>query len=251
MNYAAYIRDGRLCWTLTSNGYKYLTWNLYKSWVSAHPSQPLLILCADTSVYTFLQREGVPCRMANERLPDYGPGIVTFGTNQFRTLNSLKLRLLGHFAADAAVQTCLYLDGDIVVYKPFLEDLSARLQGDDAAALLFQCDEPAATCQDPAACPYRCTGFIAFRHGGFDPRIFKVDDRALWEKGAGQDQPYVNQRIADYGVASKTLPCDLYPNGMRQNHRGGAALMLHYNHMVGNQKIAAMKRAGDWSIAQI
>lgn len=247
MNYDSYIRDGRLCWTLTSNGYKYLTWNMYKSWIVAHPQQPLLVLCADTSAYSFLQREGVPCRMVKTRLPDYGPHIVTFGTNQFRNLNLLKLQLLAEFAADQRLDTCLYLDGDIVVYKPFLEDLEQRLE---EHPLLFQCDEPAATCVTPAACPYRCTGFLVFKRG-VDARIFKVDDRALWEKGAGQDQPYVNQRIAEYGVAAMTLPHDLYPNGMRQRHRGAEALMLHYNHMIGNQKIAAMKRAGDWTIAQI
>jgi hypothetical protein len=244
MDYERHIRAGRLCWTLTSNGYKYLTWNLYQSWTKAHPEQPLLVVCADTSAYLFLRREGVPVIMASKRLPDYGPGIITFGTTFFRSLNALKLAILHEFMIDSRIETCIYCDGDIVIYRPFLNDIEERLQ---TCPLWLQCDEPAAACSEP--CPMLCTGLIAARHG-VDPLIFRVDDRTLWEKGAGQDQPYVNERIRALSVSAKSLPGDLYPNGARLQMRDGAFL-AHYNHMYGNQKIGAMKRRGDWTIAQI
>ncbi len=248
MDYTRYIHAGRLCWTLTSNGYKYLTWNLYKSWATVHPGQPLLVICADTSAYSFLKREGVPVIMATKRLPDYGPGIVPFGTNQFRTLNALKLAILAEIAANTRVETCVYLDGDIVVYRPFLNDIGERLQ---THTLLFQCDEMGQECSatDAIGCPELCTGLIAFRHG-IDARVFQLDDRALWEKGLGQDQPFVNERVKALQVPVHVLPRDLYPNGMRLRMRDGA-LLIHYNHMIGTQKINAMKRNGDWKIPQV
>lgn len=248
MEYTRYIRAGRLCWTLTSNGYKYLTWNLYKSWVNVHPEQPLLVICADTSAYSFLRREGLPVIMAPKRLPDYGPSMATFGTGHFRTLNALKLGILDEIAKDNRVETCVYCDGDIVIYRPILEDLSQRLQTEP---LLFQCDEPSTECTatDANDCPMLCTGLIAFRHG-IDARIFNLDDRDLWEKGAGQDQPYVNERVRNLSVPVTTLPRDLYPNGMLLSKRANA-LLLHYNHMIGSQKILAMKRTGDWTIPQL
>lgn len=243
MNYERYIRDGRLCWTLTSNGYKYLTWNLYKTWTAVHPPQPLLIFCADTPSYLFLQREGMPVVMAKKRLPDYGPGIVPICTQNFQTLNALKLSILADLARATAVQECLYLDGDIVIYRPFLEDLRSRLQ---ESPLWFQCDERGLECSDVSGCPNLCTGLIAFRHG-VDSRIFEVNDRALWEKGSSQDQTYVNQRLQDYAVAARALPRDLYPNGVRLGLRAGAYL-AHYNHLIGNQKVGMMKRNGDWKL---
>ena len=250
MSYTNYIRDGRLCWTLTSNGYKYLTWNFYKSWSKAHPEQPLLILCADTSVHLFFRREGVPAVLAKGRLPDYGPAIVQFGSSNFKTLNALKLQLLADFAKDSAIETCVYLDGDIVVYRPFLADIFTRLQ---EHPLWFQCDEQTRECTgfDATGCPHVCTGLIAFRHG-IDARIFQLtaQDQALWVKGSEQDQPYVNARIREFGIVAKTLPVADYPNGIRMTQRSGAAL-LHYNYLVGNQKVGMMKRNGDWFVVQL
>ena len=248
MNYDPYIRDGRLCWTLTSNGYKYLTWNFVKFWAKAIGSkQPILVLCADQPSYLFFQREGVPCKMAPTRLPDFGPGIVPFDTGNFHRLNLLKLQCLHEFAKNQKVRECVYLDGDIVVYKDFLADIGQRLQ---EHSLWFQCDETALECAGETTCKEYCTGLIVFSHG-VDPRIFHVNDGELWKKGGNMDQPYVNTRIKDYGVVAKSLPRDLYPNGKRLNLSRDTALLQHYNHMIGNQKAAMMKRRGDWLIQQI
>lgn len=247
MNYDSYIRDGRLCWTLTSNGYKYLTWNFVKFWAKSIGSkQAILILCADQPSYLFFQREGVPCKMAPTRLPDFGPGVVQFDTKNFHTLNLLKLQCLHEFAKDEKVRECVYLDGDIVIYKDFLADIGQRLQ---EHPLWFQCDEGIG-CKGQDTCGNLCTGLIAFRHGT-DPHLFLVNDRALWEKGGNMDQPYINQRINDLAAVAKALPQELYPNGRRLGTERPDALLQHYNHLVGNQKAAMMKRRGDWLIPQI
>ena len=254
MNYQRYIRDGLLCWTLTSNGYKYLTWNLAKMW-SAVMSQPLVIVCADKSSYSFLRREGVAAVILVEKLlPDFGHQIVPFGSKNFMALNRLKLRLLKGFADDAAVERCVYLDGDIAVYKNFLGDIEERLK---QAPLWLQCDEQqregCAADISGSICTWACTGLIAFRHGT-DPRIFHIDE-ALWTGPCqAQDQPWVNKRMAEYGVEFHSLPRNLYPNGARAafTHSDPArkeeAFILHYNYRVGESKRADMKRFGDWKL---
>ncbi len=244
--YERYIRDGRLCWTLTSNGYKYLTWNFYKTWARVHPGQPLLILCADAAAHMFFRREGVPAEMAKRRLPDYGPAIAQFGSTNFKSLNALKLQILAEFAEAVEIQSCIYFDGDIVVYRPCITDIFQRLEDHP---IWFQCDEQTQACTDMSGCPHVCTGLIAFKHG-IDARMFQLTDQLLWVKGSEQDQPYVNARIREFGIAVKTLPVADYPNGIRMTQRAGAAL-LHYNYLVGNQKIGMMKRNGDWFVQQL
>ena len=127
MNYSSYIKDGLLCWTLTSNGYKFLTLNFYKHWQrSCHVS--LLIVCADKPSYMFFQGEGIVCRLVDQGVQDYGIQISPFGTRNFQKLNRMKLRVLNIIANDPMVKKSVYLDGDICVYKNFLEDIQQRLE---------------------------------------------------------------------------------------------------------------------------
>jgi hypothetical protein len=184
---------------------------------------------------------------------------VPIGSKNFMSLNRLKLRLLETFAADPAVQSCIYLDGDIAIYRPFLDDIEGRLERQ--GPLVFQCDErgPLCSCSVDASgcpCPNVCTGLLAFCHkeDGSLTRLFKVDDEALWRQGYSQDQMWVNQRLADLGIPFGTLPRDQYPNGAvaTATHADPArrqkAALLHYNFRVGDAKRLDMKRFGDWHL---
>ena len=193
-------------------------------------------------------RESIPCRMIDETLSDFGNQIVRFGSTNFMTLNRLKLRLLDTFSKNPDIQSCIYLDGDIAVYKNIVEDLQGRLQG--SCGLLFQCDEKEAECSGNPRCPNVCTGVIAFRHG-CDAGVFLIHDEAVW-KEKPEDQVWVNKALAIRNIDYHVLPRDLYPNGMRgtftHSHPEykGMAYLLHYNYRIGETKIADMKRFGDW-----
>lgn len=253
MNLVPFIKDGIFCWTLTSNGYKYYTWNLWLQWTKEmSPRQPLCILCADKPSYQFLQREGIPCRLVtteNQR-PDFGPQIVPFGSRQFASLNRLKLTLLDQFSKDPQIQTCVYLDGDIAVYRNFLPDLLERLT---LRPLLFQCDETTKCSEDTVymlPCKHICTGLIAFQHGA-PKEIFQINDTAKWQE-TPEDQVWVNYTLQRDHILFGALPRELYPNGselraiQQTPERKSAAYLLHYNYRVGDSKRADMRRYGDW-----
>jgi hypothetical protein len=63
-----------------------------------------------------------------------------------------------------------------------------------------------------------------------------------------EDQGYLNFRFRQNNWTFKTLPRDLFPNGshcqffsdMKEKY------ILHYNFMVGNEKIERMRKYGDW-----
>jgi hypothetical protein len=250
MNVSKYIKEGTLAWTLTSNGYKYLTWNFVLHWRRAVPSQPILVVCADKASYQFLAREGIACVMAENVLPDYGPQVVPFGSRQFSILNRLKLALLDTFAQDEQIKLCIYLDGDIIVYKNIVDYL--RTGAAEGRTFQVQCDEQKHECSaaDTALCPNFCTGIIAFSHGA-DVGCFKITDALRWSDKP-EDQVWVNASTKLLGVSVSILPRDLFPNGARASLTKGnpilaeKAMLLHYNYRVGDSKKGDMKRFGDW-----
>lgn len=245
MNYNRYVKDGFLAWTLTSNGYKYLTWNLMQHWRRVVKKVPLCVICADKPSYLFLQREGISCILAESTLADFGPQIVPFGSRQFSVLNRMKLQLLNFFSGRDEVNQCLYIDGDIPVYKDIVVDIKEKLS---KAPLWFPCDEQSFECC--GACPNVCSGIVAWSKGA-DRGIFKITDEVIWSKKP-EDQVWVNYALALKNVEFSVLPRDEYPNGARLSKTHTTpelkekAICLHYNYRVGNSKKEDMKRFGDW-----
>lgn len=233
-----------LVWTLTSHGYQFLTHNLYKMLQKCGVPWRLCIICADDASYQYMRREGIPAIKSEVQLPDFGFDISPFGSGNFQRLNLLKLLILDSLAKDERISSCIYMDGDIGVYRDFVPDIISRLVKDP---LLFQCDEHKRTivCGD-YDCPSPCTGFIAWSKG-FDGGIFAMNDRAEWLK-MPEDQVWVGKRLKALGLRYKTLDRSLYPNGafVSQEDIRNEAYILHYNYRFGKTKIADMKRFGDW-----
>ena len=248
---------GTLIFTLTSNGYKFLTLNLVRMIQALRVPWTLCIICADAAAHTFFTQEGIPCIRAPGAAGTAPPQIVPFGTRQFQQLNRMKLTLLTSLINLPEVRQGIYLDGDIAVYRDFVPDAEARL----AAApdvIMLQCDERSRVdCSGTSApgCPILCTGLIAWAHGvSAEPfRLGTPEAEAVWS-ACPEDQPFVNRRLAELGLAARSFPRSLYPNGAftslfsRGSTKKGEALLLHYNYLVGDMKPKKMRANGDWII---
>jgi len=232
-------------WTLTSNGYKYYTLNLLKSLQKAGVSWTLKVICADKAAHAFFKREGYNCSLWGAGEP-VQLNMSLFGSRNFQKMNRMKLDILDSYWRNPEITQCVYLDGDIVVYKDFLQDLS----GHDLA---FQCDEydPAIICN--TRCPNICTGMIAWRQSYLQikwPDLFKIspNDPSWLEKP--EDQIWVNRQLRRTGIPFISLPRNLFLNWVfvRQMYDKRSALLLHYNYRVGEVKKGDMMRNGDWLI---
>jgi len=237
MDTTNFLYEGCLVWTLTTSGYKFLTLNLYRHLQAAKVPWKLAIVCADHPSYRFFQMEGIPCILYSKAQRETLGKLLLFGSKPFQEINLVKLDILNTFASRSTIETCVYIDGDIVVKADFLPDIRARL---DKTPLLFQCDEQK-TCEAP--CKNCCTGLIAWK-SGHDGGIFKVTDKASWA-AAPEDQRWVNSRLQ---IPYDTLPRELYPNGVFVDAQPPNFLLLHYNWMVGNTKISKMKKYGHWIV---
>lgn len=246
--------EGAFIFTLSNNGYKFLTLNLVMHLRELKVPWTLCVICADTASFKFFRGQNVPCIRTSTPLPDFGIEVSPFGTKHFQTLNFKKLQLLEKFSNDPAIRFGIYMDGDIIPYSNFLPDILQRLQAPDASPIYLQCDENTRVdCSGNPGCPNGCTGFIAWSYG-VDTRIFAVigeEGLSIWKKRP-EDQVYVNTMMNTLGILVKTLPRNLYPNGSfaslfyNGSLRKKDAFILHYNYLVGAAKQRKIKNNGDW-----
>lgn len=250
--------EGTLVFTLTSNGYKFMTLNFIRHIQELRTTWRPAIFCADAASHTFFSREGIPAIRLTELIPDTGPNVAPMGSRHFQILNRKKLEILDAIVRIPAVKKALYLDGDIAIYRDFVPDIEARLA--DAEGFLLQCDEQTRVdCSGNPRCPNLCTGVIAWRHGTVPTEFFSLaapEALAAWREKP-EDQVWVNRRLTDLGVPAASLPRTLYPNGAFAGLYGRdsglkkgrlSSFLLHYNYLVGEGKKRRMVVNGDWII---
>jgi hypothetical protein len=252
LNLEPFVKEKTLLFTVTSDGYKYFTWNLYKFFETVKPSVPLCILCLDRESYDFFNRIAfLPSRpffMEGARLEHKTPAL--FGTTPFKRMNRMKLKALLELSQRQEIETLVYIDSDIALFKDPVPDLQQELE---KCPLLFQCDEFKQNdyvCSSVTGCPNACTGVIAMRLTEETRPVFKtlysIDE--TWRQ-AITDQDYINTRLHSIPVVYQTLPRDRYPNGIflsENRYKTGDAVLLHFNQIVGMEKKRFMKNKGCW-----
>lgn len=252
LNLSPFIKDKSLIFTVTSDGYKYFTWNLYQYFQKVKPSVPLCILCLDRESNDFFNRIAmIPSRlylMEGPHLEHKQPAL--FGTTPFKRMNRVKLRALQELSQHPDIETLVFLDSDIALFEDPLPDLTEHLK---ESPLWFQCDEASETsfeCSNTSQCSNACTGVIAMRlteesRPAFQ-KLYLIDE--TW-RAATTDQDYINGRLKDFSFSWKTLPRTRFPNGifLRENrYKEGSPVLLHFNHIVGMDKKRFMKKQECW-----
>jgi hypothetical protein len=246
MNVDRFLHEGTLVWTMTTNGYKYLTLNLLRSIEKTSATWKLLVVACDRQSFQFFRNEGFAVVLYPDARITEEIGISRWGSPTFARYNDMKLKLLHQFANTPTIQRCVYMDGDIVVFDDFLPELVKRLEA-EPHVILFQCDErEIGDCQrkELNGCHNCCTGLIAWKQGAVK-NLFDNSDRTTWNL-INDDQIWVNRHLRD--LYYKTLPRTLYPNGAYIGQNLQDAYLLHFNHRVANSKIVEMKRMGKWLI---
>jgi hypothetical protein len=246
MNIKEFLFENHLTWTMTTNGYKFYTYNLYTSLKNAKVPWKLCIICCDKESYSFFRREMVPCVLWTNPVTKVQQGLAPFGSDEFKKMNKIKLDILLWISQQKEVKRSLYLDGDIVVQKDPWPLLEKEL---DKSPIVFQCDcGHAEEHENTFSCPNPCTGVIGHDHSSsFDELYFF--DKEMFEKNLSQDQPYVQERLKLLSIPYNTLSRAEFGNGHWQMSGKWKTIpwtLLHYNFRVGDTKKQAMKKFGMW-----
>lgn len=243
--------------TVTSDGYKYYTWNLYKMLQELKVPWRLCILCLDKESFDFMNKIAmIPSRlylMPGQHIHHKDP--VLFGSQQFKRMNRMKLKALEDFSQREDIETLFFLDSDIAVFQDPLPAIKTLLE---QHPLWFQCDEKqegSFVCSNEDACTNPCTGIIAMSLTS-DTRplfkeVYKIVD-STW-KEAVTDQDYILKRLQATQMPFKTLDRSLFPNGIfLQNNRYKETnpFLLHFNYILGKDKKRFMKQKDCWVLPE-
>ena len=252
MNYNRFINDDFLVWTMTTNGYKYFTLNLIESLKKANVKWNLMVVCVDRESYNFMLGMNIPSVYYKPSVPVIiGTQPSQFGSQTFMTFNKIKLDLIEEIRVNAPEQVkyIIYMDGDIIVFKDFIPFIRQKFESSDLSnnVLLFQNDD---LYGQPNTRANGCTGFFCLKRSFLLQSPFYVNDINLWRE-TREDQIWVNNKIVEYKIPFDYLERELFPNGPYVKNgawRNFEPYLIHYNYIVGNDKVNYMNRLKHWFI---
>lgn len=252
-----FIHEKTLVFTVTSDGYKYYTWNLYKMLEALKVPWKLCILCLDRESNEFFKRMAqIPSRlylMPGDHVIHKEP--VRFGTTPFKRMNRMKIKALQELSQRDELETLIFIDSDIAVFKDFVPSFKNALQTDP---LLFQCDEnlnDSFLCSNTSKCANPCTGVIGMLLNSEMRSNLKDLYKIVSEQWgpALTDQDYIANRLMTIGLSYATLPRTEFPNGIflaNNKYKEGDPYLVHFNYIVGKAKQARMREKDCWFLPE-
>ena len=252
-----FLYEKTLVFTVTSDGYKYYTWNLYKMLQERKVPWKLCILCLDKESNDFFNRIAqIPSRlylMPGDKVLHKEP--VRFGTTPFKRMNRMKIKALQELSQRSELDRLIFIDSDIAVFKDFVPYFVEHLA---ANPLLFQCDENMSgsfDCSNRDACTNPCTGVIGMALNettrAHFKELYKIDSES-WGK-AMTDQDYIANRLLALQIPYKTLARGDFPNGIflaKDRYKETNPYLVHFNYIVGKAKQRFMIEKECWVLPE-
>ena len=249
-----------LVFTVTSNGYKFMTWNLWLHCRRIGVPWTLTIVCLDKESHRFFQTiANIPSVLlpsVDLQLRGDTTKVSSYGSGDFNRVTREKLTVYT-WMLEKQYTHYLYLDSDIVLFKDPVPYLETILSAENY--LWFQCDEHSEgdyTCKGTGLCTNICTGVIAFYKDETTKSkllsMVKHDD-ALWKSCKDNtDQEYIQKKITLESIPFRTLDRSLFPNGLFLGKDHWKTLdaphLLHFNFIVGGNKQRVIKSKGFWLV---
>ena len=249
-----------LVFTVTSNGYKFMTWNLWLHCRRIGVPWTLTIVCLDKESHRFFQTiANIPSVLlpsVDLQLRGDTTKVSSYGSGDFNRVTREKLSVYT-WMLEKQYTHYLYLDSDIVLFKDPVPYLETILSAENY--LWFQCDEHSEgdyTCKGTGLCTNICTGVIAFYKDETTKSkllsMVKHDD-ALWKSCKdNKDQEYIQKKITLESIPFRTLDRSLFPNGLFLGKDHWKTLdaphLLHFNFIVGGNKQRVIKSKGFWLV---
>lgn len=241
--------------TITSKGYVHMTQNMLASLEATKSKATVLVVCLDKEsyqdVYTLYKDTPtiIPIETTNiQTQSKESKELQCFGTSGFNKLMFHKLDVVSELI-QMFNQHLVYVDSDIVFLKDPMLPVSQLYQELPVNVdVVFQCDEDKTLC-NKQHCKNLCAGIMLLKNT-LNTRAFlnfrKYCNQKSIEVCPAGDQSYVN--VARNLIRFDTLPNDLFPNGSWLPNISKDAVLVHYNWILGKDKVKRMKTYGHWFI---
>lgn len=239
-----HFTDKTLFITYTNYGYLNYVYNFLKS--TEKIPWKCQVVCVDQKSYDELLSKNVPVILLEG---SFTTEFQEFGSPQFFSMNWFKLDIIKNlFELYPQVETIVYMDSDVVIQKDFTTLFEKYIQ-ELSFDIMFQCDVPYNNCKDEN-CENLCAGIMILKRS--QNTLNSLNYRAHFQNKTyiAAEQSYLNDCKERGMIKVKTLPVDTFPNGYyiirHQTHPD--AYVVHYNYMMGQDKIFHMRNTNNWLI---
>lgn len=223
------------CITLSNKGYIKYTKNLITSLEKNKINIDLKIFVMDKYSFDYFKKlnQKVFLIEGKESRKFLKQDSENFGIYMLQKLKIIYTSLLDY-------ENVIYLDGDIVVKKNFIEYFQENEKNYD---LLIQNDKN----PNKPHIEYLCAGFMNIKSNKDTLKFFNPESIPIETIMSGlHDQQYINENKDK--LKYKKLPLDLFPNGAHfyANHNKLDPYIIHFNYVIGSKKKKLMKKYGEW-----
>tara|TARA_B110000444_G_C18833931_1_gene594858 strand:- start:1347 stop:2084 length:738 start_codon:yes stop_codon:yes gene_type:complete len=227
--------------TFTSAGYVEVTQNLCNSNIQNNVNFNINIFCLDEQSYNHdfgLNTKNISF-FENSIKAETEKNMMRQDSQDFGSLMVKKFKII--YKSLLEFDNLIYIDGDIVIKKDFIEELTYDYKHKD---IVFQNDKrPSKPNQINL-----CAGFMLIKSNKkmlkfFNPENIPTD---LFDKYKTHDQTYINKSKSKFNY--NILSLDSFPNGPKyyENHSTLDPSIIHFNYVRGEEKISLMKKYNEW-----
>ena len=225
--------------TFTNAGYVDYTENLLASNKSNNANADIKVYALDESSFNYFSKIHDNVELFEK--VDFANNYFSQADENFGNLMLVKFELI--YRELLKKDNVVYVDGDIVFKKDFVNDLSKFSPNVD---IVFQNDlRPSKPNRE-----WVCAGFMYIKSNETTQEFFKPTKKLVkkFTKYKTHDQSYINKNRKKFSYS--ILPLDQYPNGAHyyQYYESLTPSLIHFNYVRGDKKLELMREHGEWYI---
>ena len=225
--------------TFTNAGYVDYTENLLASNKSNNANADIKVYALDESSFNYFSKIHDNVELFEKE--DFANNYFSQADENFGNLMLVKFELIHRELLKK--DNVVYVDGDIVFKKDFVNDLSKFSPNVD---IVFQNDlRPSKPNRE-----WVCAGFMYIKSNETTQEFFKPTKKLVkkFTKYKTHDQSYINKNRKKFSYS--ILPLDQYPNGAHyyQYYESLTPSLIHFNYVRGDKKLELMREHGEWYI---
>ena len=242
--------------TIINYGYIDFTRNFLESMKKYNSSFHLTVYCLDKQTIDTLQTyTNVTCIDTSDIITNtISSNFSSWGQSEYKTVCFYKLDAISHALKN--FNTAIgYIDTDIIVLKDPTDTVIRYMNIFTDVDLFTQCDENKnhIECSIQTRCPNLCAGICIFRNN--PTTLDLVDYRKRDIKNNTTDQDYILDLCNANNIRRITISRKIFLNGEYPGVNTDAVLnltstaeLVHYNYIIGKDKIKFMKKNNMWFI---
>jgi hypothetical protein len=241
--------------TMINYGYIEFTKNFLESMRVNNCVFSLIIYCLDKQSFDELKDyNNVICIDASIIIQNLiTSSLSKWGQTDYKIITFYKLDIIRHAIENNINSTIGFIDTDIIVLKDPTKTVIDYINNNLNVEVFTQCDENKNVndCSNIYNCPVLCSGVCIFRNNSRLFDLLNYHDRNISKYNTDQD--YLLDICNKNNIKRISFSKNIFLNGSYAGVNNNTPLILpssaeliHYNHIIGEDKIACMKKNKMW-----